>query len=359
MLPPHLDLTDRLVSFFELANTIPELKRRLFIALLVMGILALVLDATLRRALGSDWVNLSAVIVLILFFTAMLWLLWRRRERQELILLGIFLGSALFLLTIMFFNLVYLQVPSPAETFLGAVSPWFIWFILLDMASFLTFRASTALRLSLLVSGLLILTLLGYIWRVGPFHLMVVRDFMVLSLANVIVLLMAYPLAQAQEQNSESDFLTGLANRTRAYNLLASELERAQRYGTHFAVILFDIDYFKKINDTYGHPTGDAVLRQVASFIGQQVRRTDTLARWGGEEFLLLMPHTDLASAKLKAEYIRQKIKNHGFSKVVGLTASFGVTSFQPSDSTNTLLERADHALYTAKRNGRNCVEVA
>jgi diguanylate cyclase (GGDEF)-like protein len=212
--------------------------------------------------------------------------------------------------------------------------------------------------MSLLLSVVLALILLFSIVRASALHIEVLYDFVFLSAANVLVILMAFPLAQSQERNALTDFLTGLANRNRGYTALASEIERAKRYNEFFSIILFDLDHFKKVNDSFGHPTGDAVLREIAAFLSEQTRRTDLLCRWGGEEFLLLMTHADLASARLKAEHLRQQFTHRPFQQTIHLTASFGATTFYPNDSANSMLERADAALYRAKRNGRNTVQV-
>jgi len=357
MLQRGNDIADRLVSFFELSNTIPDLKRRLFISLGLLGIFILVLDSALASFLDLNAFNLVANLGMILFLMLIIWLLWRHRERQELILLVGFVGSALFLLLNMYQGL-RLPAQLVGASLMDAASPWFLWFILLYMVCFFTFRPVTALRLCLIISVLATLLLLASILRLSMLNLLVLHDFVLLFLANILVILMAFPLAQAQEKNSQTDFLTGLANRNRGYNALSNEIERTQRYGEIFSLILFDIDHFKKINDAQGHPSGDTVLREVAAFVDQHLRRTDLICRWGGEEFLVLMPHTDLASARLKADHLRQQINNHPFNKSLKLTASFGVTAYYPFDSASTMLERADRALYRAKRNGRNLVEV-
>ncbi len=358
MLQHGSDIADRLVYFFGLSDTIPERKRRLFLTMLALGIFLLIIDTALTPILMLDWYNALGNVLMIGFLGALSWFLWRRRERQELILFALFFGSALYLVIIMIYNTQRLPPPQPNDTLLRSVSPWLIWFILLEMLCFLTFRATTALRMALLITILFVITLAFSIYKISPLPPLALHDLALLLTANAFVILMAFPLAQTQEHNAQTDFLAGLANRSHGYTALLGEIERAQRYNATFAVILFDIDHFKKINDTCGHPCGDAVLRELAAFVNEHIRRTDLLTRWGGEEFLLLMTHTDLASARLKADHLRQQIKNRPFHKNINLTASFGITSHYPYDSANSILERVDDALYRAKRNGRNCVEV-
>ena len=127
---------------------------------------------------------------------------------------------------------------------------------------------------------------------------------------------------------------------------------------------MFDLDHFKRVNDTYGHPCGDYVLKTVASIAGALVRKTDVLARYGGEEFCVLLSGTDNAAAVARAETIRQVICDRKLvfeDRHIGVSASFGVAELdlnQEHDDIGTTLKRADAKLYTAKENGRNRVEV-
>lgn len=357
MLPRGNNTADRLVSFFKLSNTIPETKRRVFLSVQLLAIAMLITSTILLPLLGFDWFVLFANIIMIAFLTVMTLLLWRRRERQELILFLVFIGSAAWLFMVMLHDV--LQVPpGTSQTLLQIVSPWLIWIFLIYMVCFLTFRASTALRLSISLSVMAVLILLYTMARIFPIKPSVLYNFIELCLANILVLALAFPLAHAQEHIAYTDFLTALPNRSQGYDMLVGEIERARRYGHAFALILFDIDHFKKVNDTCGHPCGDRILQEISAFARAHIRRTDLLCRWGGEEFLLIMPHTDLASARLKADHLRQQFKNRPFHRTIRLTASFGITVYLPFDSPNSLLERADKALYLAKRNGRNCVQV-
>ena len=167
----------------------------------------------------------------------------------------------------------------------------------------------------------------------------------------------------ALERLSTTDPLTGLSNRRHMEDILEAECSRAERYSTPFAVLLTDIDNFKTINDTFGHQTGDTVLVRIADRMKELTRETDTIARWGGEEFLLLSPERDLNGAVALAEKLRQAIDDTQLlpgpvpaePHPVG-TASFGVAVWKPGDGPESLLRRADALLYTAKRSGRNRV---
>lgn len=158
------------------------------------------------------------------------------------------------------------------------------------------------------------------------------------------------------ERLSITDRLTGLYNRLKLDEVLATETMRAVRFGHPFSVILIDIDHFKLINDQHGHQTGDQVLVELAQLLRAGTRATDSVGRWGGEEFLLICPHTDGAGACKLAEMLRQAIHDHRFPVVPPQSASFGVASFRQGDGASEIVSRADKALYAAKSAGRNCV---
>jgi len=153
------------------------------------------------------------------------------------------------------------------------------------------------------------------------------------------------------------DTLTGLPNRNAYNERLETELARWKRYGTPLSFIIWDIDYFKNINDRYGHKAGDKVLLLIAKQLADHSRATDFISRFGGEEFTMLLPNTDGKSALLLANQLRQAIEKTGFSAngaSVAITISGGVTEFILNDTDETAFERADQALYQAKRQGRN-----
>lgn len=155
-----------------------------------------------------------------------------------------------------------------------------------------------------------------------------------------------------------TDSLTGIANRREFNNQLGLEIERTKRYGTPLSLIMYDIDYFKRVNDTFGHDVGDDVLRTLTTVVKKHMRSVDIMARWGGEEFMILMLQSDVTAAANAAEKLRQEITSHVFNHVGKLTVSFGVTTYKPDDDIKTLLKRVDDALYRAKKKGRNRVEI-
>jgi diguanylate cyclase (GGDEF)-like protein len=158
---------------------------------------------------------------------------------------------------------------------------------------------------------------------------------------------------------ANTDVLTGLFNRQKMDEVLAHEIALAKRYQLTLSFVLFDIDHFKAVNDRYGHPMGDRVLMQLSALASRFVRDADVLARWGGEEFVLLAPGTDEAKAHHAAERLRVAIASATFEGVGTMSCSFGVAQYLDGETAEALFARADAALYRAKFGGRNRVESA
>ncbi len=156
------------------------------------------------------------------------------------------------------------------------------------------------------------------------------------------------------KQISCTDPLTLIYNRNMLYDELDNAISRALRYNEPFSIIIFDIDYFKAVNDRYGHLTGDDVLVELTGIVKPLLRKNDLFARWGGEEFIVLAPHTTLWGAKDLAEKIRKRIYKHTFATIGRLSCSFGVSQFDTTCTQKELIKRADNALYRAKTQGRN-----
>lgn len=163
---------------------------------------------------------------------------------------------------------------------------------------------------------------------------------------------------KALKQLANTDSLTGLVNRLCFDRRLEKELERTRRHARPLSLIMLDIDHFKRINDTYGHDVGDQVLVHFAGVLLENVRLTDLCARWGGEEFALLVPETALKQAVSLAEKLRLAIVDTAFPMVRQITVSIGVTEVCPGDLVDHPIKRADQALYRAKAKGRNQVMV-
>src|SRR5690554_2006934 len=164
-------------------------------------------------------------------------------------------------------------------------------------------------------------------------------------------------LAETHERASRTDDLTGLSNRRDMQNRLSVEFSRYQRSGHHFSIALIDLDLFKNINDQFGHAAGDDVLREFSALIGTVIRQTDVASRWGGEEFLILLPDTSLLQALALAERLRAEVAKTSFISKgarMPVTISAGVCSIAKAGSISDLLKQADINLYSAKEDGRN-----
>ncbi len=156
------------------------------------------------------------------------------------------------------------------------------------------------------------------------------------------------------QEAASVDVLTGLQNRYSFNHRIAEEIERAKRYGTKVSLILIDIDKFKRINDTYGHDAGDAVIRSIAATLKKMLRQVDLIARWGGEEFVVLMPETGLHDALAVGEKLRQGVAARRHLENETITISAGVSTWTTLDAVETWFQRTDRALYHAKQGGRN-----
>jgi diguanylate cyclase (GGDEF)-like protein len=181
--------------------------------------------------------------------------------------------------------------------------------------------------------------------------------------SHAVVALDNARLHRIVERQALVDGLTGLANRRQCEETLADELARVERFGGPLAVVVADLDWFKDINDRYGHPAGDAVLRELAVLLQETLRDIDLAGRWGGEEFLLILPGTDLDGGAQVAERIRVALAGRIVLSADGtpipVTASFGVAATPAGTTASELFAAADAAMYEAKRAGKNRVETA
>jgi len=154
-----------------------------------------------------------------------------------------------------------------------------------------------------------------------------------------------------------TDSLTGICNRRHFLELLQAEILEAKRYSRPLALIFFDIDHFKHINDTYGHEAGDSVLQKITCNVAKLIRQTDILARFGGEEFVILVHNNDVKTGRELAEKIRAHVEQQDFPPKGKVTCSFGVAQFYADDTAETIIKRSDDAMYAAKQAGRNRVK--
>ena len=160
------------------------------------------------------------------------------------------------------------------------------------------------------------------------------------------------------EHKAYFDKLTDVYNRAKIDEVISYNIKLSQRYKNNFCLILIDIDFFKKFNDTYGHQIGDEVLILLSRALNNAIRRTDVFARWGGEEFVIVLPETNMNEAINVSKYLRKVVEKITHKIAGSVTASFGIAQFDEKDDASLLFQRVDRALYKAKRNGRNRVEI-
>lgn len=162
---------------------------------------------------------------------------------------------------------------------------------------------------------------------------------------------------EEERNKAYKDALTGIPNRMAFDERINDEFQRWKRYNSKLTLCLVDIDKFKGVNDTYGHKAGDIVLRTVAKKCASKIRKSDYFCRYGGEEFALILPETDLSAAITVAETLRESIEKCSFQyaeESVGITISCGLAQIKKNDTLDKLFQRADQALYKAKETGRN-----
>lgn len=171
-------------------------------------------------------------------------------------------------------------------------------------------------------------------------------------------------LKMAEERLLElsiTDSLTGLLNRRGVYQWLESELVRVRRNRTSLAIFMIDIDFFKKVNDTYGHLAGDKVLQELANLFHDSIREQDCIGRWGGEEFILALPNTDVDGAFLLGDKLRKKVEDYPIiydNIIIDVRISLGACCLDEDHTLNACLNNADKALYRSKNEGRNRVTI-
>lgn len=171
-------------------------------------------------------------------------------------------------------------------------------------------------------------------------------------------------LNNSLQDASTRDHLTGLANRRMLVEQLKMETQRAERQGHSYTLAMLDVDHFKQVNDLYGHDTGDRVLTEVAAAMQRALREYDLCGRWGGEEFLILLPQTTITESRTVIERVQESVRVHAMpgmetGQAVIITVSIGLTEHRRGESFSETVNRADNALLKAKRAGRDCYRLA
>ena len=351
-------------------SLIDTLKYRGYMALLIIGAITALSSWALAQPAGAANAfdnNVDPLLAAFCILMAGVLLVFKQRALRYVEVVGYVTLAGYFLANVSYIIYIgYERIEVIVD--LAEFSPWIP---LVYVLAYLTFGA----RRGLIAASLFYLPLLGislpYVMRnaLTGENLQEAYAFAQIYLSSIIIVILLFISAyfteayfrvrvsnEAARRLANTDFLTGTSNRRHLYEVLEKEVEWASRSGKPLALIMFDLDHFKQINDTYGHDTGDELLKSVASLVGQNLRKSDWFGRWGGEEFLILAPETTLEKAQSLADRSKLAIETESF-KVDVLTASFGVVTYRPGETAKTLLKRADKALYRAKENGRNRVE--
>ncbi|MCK5736464.1 MAG: GGDEF domain-containing protein [Spirochaetaceae bacterium] len=250
------------------------------------------------------------------------------------------------------------------ETYIGVFLAIGILFQMTDIYSFFFFFLSFLLFIGTLAmvtpgDGFIPITLFVNCFSFSLFSFIISRISYYSELNKFYQKMIIVEQKDKLEELSTVDQLTKVYNRRKFNDLISNEIERANRYKHRFAVVMFDIDHFKQVNDTYGHQTGDSVLVEICSLVKNNLRKTDSIIRWGGEEFVVIAAETTLPNARILGEKLKALVSSHTFPEVGLITASFGISDYINSETAETLMKRVDSALYSAKEKGRNRVEIA
>lgn len=336
-------------------------RRRLFYLMASLASFPSILAVWLQHRQENPfiaWAYPLLMVSLLMWSFALLWPRIPLMIIERSVLVGV---SLLFLSKFMFL----LLFSKDLQQQWAEIEAIFWVFVFLFIISFMTFRRDLALGYCLTIIALSLGVGMWYFW--GFSHPLWV-EFVRLEVRIAGIALLIFLLARAKDELNQTmaevnriqhiaytDVLTQLPNR-RAITALLEEHLLCKR---KLAVILADVDHFKRINDTFGHETGDRVLREVGECLHTQLRASDVIGRWGGEEFIILVLEDQPQRVHQLTTRLRDVIETHPFTDNIPITLSFGVTLMSDHDTLKTLVNRADVALYRAKNNGRNRVEWA
>lgn len=346
------------------------IKRKVYLIATLSGLPAILLVWLSTGPRG--FVARVAFPLFILLYLACVSALWSRAVSIRTAERATFWAGVLFA----FAHLSYVLYSSAnlldARTTITEVSYTTLTF--LYVAAYLVFDSRTALRISLTLFGLELSAVLikaiseplNGLNSIEVSWLVRMHAFMGAVIALVYAtsylkdqLSLQRDLTEAMYLLAHTDHLTGVGNRRELLSELQKETGKSMRYGRPLSVVLFDLDHFKDVNDAHGHDHGDLVLREVVRAVKPALRATDRLGRWGGEEFIVLAPETDVREAGRLAERLRTKIADQISDFSPAVTASLGFAQYKAGDTPETLIKRADQALYKAKILGRNRAEAA
>jgi diguanylate cyclase (GGDEF)-like protein len=338
-----------------------ELKRKLYFILLpVLIITFLVVFFVISSKAGSlSTLNIFTFSVLCTVFTLCYILLFLNRKAFGFIEIVINITAAIVVLMRLNDDISSL---IENNNYLGTVS---YWVPLLHLLFFFTFRGTAAFVFSAIVMSLTLIPGIQLIFfredaTPGTFDTLIqfyIATFgFIVALYHIQRVFEVYLQAEAAKRFAYMDFLTGLPNRRKLDETLSASIDVSKEDENPLTVILFDIDNFKQVNDTYGHDVGDAVLKSVATNVKNTLSEDVSFGRWGGEEFIIIAPNKTFEQGREIAKIVQQKMEENVIDEVGVVTASFGVATLQDNDESKDILKNADQALYKAKESGKNTV---
>ncbi|MCL6571651.1 MAG: GGDEF domain-containing protein [Bacillus sp. (in: Bacteria)] len=343
---------------FKQFASLDELKRVIYLCVVPLVFVALILNALLQKGEVTNTLNFIVNITLI-FWLVISWIL---------------LHKVRFVRFVEYSNLVLLSVyhittfSDTIKNYMleigGALGDFIVWMPIYFIFIFLTLGAKRGLHFSVAIFAVTVGNGIIYITQLSSESLGSILQFYFANFVYIIVIyysqhiFKAYAKVDLLKQHAYLDSLTGIANRRQIDEWLEHKVMHSQKIQLSFSLIFFDIDYFKKVNDLYGHKTGDSVLIELAELIQTSLAKRNLLGRWGGEEFIIISDVGGKDAVKL-AEQLRKKVEEHDFQGVGTLTASFGVTDSKQGDTIDSLLSRVDEGLYQSKNYGRNKVSIS
>lgn len=339
-----------------------ELKRKIY--LVVLPVLLFTFFIVFFYGFKNEFFTSSRMVIcLVLFFGLSFCYLFLLviRNRLDIVEIAACTIAVFSFLYGMYESIIhYLGVNG--NNLLGPVS---YWTPLLFIFFYFTFRGAVALIFSLVVFSFSVVLGFYHVFfsnLVNPSTIYTLIQYYFSSLATIIAInyfhriIEIYLEAEVSQKRANTDYLTNLPNRRMLEQQLNEEIEKSRRSQTTLSVILFDIDHFKIVNDTYGHDVGDRVLKELSQTVRENIRDTDYFGRWGGEEFLVIATRKNLQDGVVLAERMRETIAGHKHNTIGYITCSFGVAELQKNEQATSIIKRADLALYKAKKNGRNQV---
>jgi diguanylate cyclase (GGDEF)-like protein len=341
-------------TMFHNFETIEELKRSVYMWMLPIITVALVINSFLNHNSLFDTVVNTTLII----WFSMSWVIAYTNR-------GIRIAEyvTLFLVSVYHITTMFDVVSNDLAERGGSLGDFIVWMPLIIMFFFLALGIKRGLYYSIFI---FMVTLAIGVIHSGQLTSESIDSLTQFHAANIVYILVLYYAQNMFRAFTERDLLkkyayldslTRVANRHQIDVWLEERLESAEREGKPFSIIFFDIDHFKKVNDVFGHKIGDCVLKELSAIVSGNLGDGDLFGRWGGEEFILIIDSTG-GQAYEKAEHFRKMVENHCFKGAGSLTASFGVTEYRQNDNIDSLLNRADEALYRSKNSGRNRVSV-